>query len=164
MNQLLTAMKKFLSIIVALTVGITLLANDPQRVTTDDFFKTYAGTAGTESTMLGTTTLRALSEKKGISRRTAKLLKGLDRIWAISASADNEEFLMDARKTIDSRKDYQLISNTDRDGKHTSFYMSEHAPKSLIMISVTAEKVSYMEIRGEFTLLDFGNLSEIGIR
>ncbi len=155
-------MKKFLSILIALTLGMTLLANDPQRVTVDDFFKTYAGTAGTESTMLGSSTLKALSEKKGISRKTAKLLKGLDRIWAISASADNEEFLADARKTAES-KDYQLISNTDRDGKHTSFHMRERSPKSLIMISVTEDKISYMEIRGEFTLLDFGNLSEIGI-
>lgn len=155
-------MKKILSILIALTLGMTLMANNPERVTVDDFFKAYAGTAGTESTMLGSSTLKALSEKKGISRKTAKLLKGLDRIWAISASVDNEEFLADARKTTES-KDYQLISNTDRDGKHTSFHMKERAPRSLIMISVTEDKISYMEIRGEFTLLDFGNLSEIGI-
>lgn len=157
-------MKKFFSIIAALMVGMTLMANEPERLTVDDFFKTYAGVAGTESTMLSEASLRALSEKNGVSRKTAKLLKGLERIWAISTSADNAEFLADAERTTKSRRDYQIISHTDRNGKSVSFYMSEHTPKSLIMISVTEDKISYMEIRGEFTLLDFGNLSEIGIR
>lgn len=157
-------MKKLFSIIAAMMVGMTLMANEPERLTVDDFFETYAGVAGTESTMLGSSSLRALSEKQGVSRKTAKLLKGLERIWAISTSSDNEEFLADAERTTESRRDYQIISHTDRNGKSVSFYMSERAPKSLIMISVTEEKISYMEIRGEFTLLDFGNLSEIGIR
>ena len=157
-------MKKLFSIIAALMVGMTLMANEPERLTVDDFFKTYAGVAGTESTMLSEASLKALSEKDGVSRKTAKLLKGLERIWAISTSSDNEEFLADAERTTESRRDYQIISHTDRNGKSVSFYMSEHTPKSLIMISVTDDKISYMEIRGEFTLLDFGNLSEIGIR
>lgn len=130
----------------------------------DEFFKAYAGTPGTESTMLNQSTLKALSEKKGISRKTEKLLKSLDRIWAISAAGDNTEFLEDARLTIQSRKDYQLVSSSNKNGAQASFYMSERNPKSLILISVSENRISYMEIRGEFSLLDFGSLSEIGIR
>ena len=69
-----------------------------------------------------------------------------------------------ARLTIQSRKDYQLVSSSNKYGSQASFYMSERNPKSLILISVSENRISYMEIRGEFSLLDFGSRSELGIR
>lgn len=156
-------MKKLLSIITGLLMAVVLMAGSPENMSVEELFKTYAGTAGTESTMLNQSTLRSLADKKGTSRKTARLLKSLDRIWAISTAGDNEGFLKDARLTTESRKDYQIVSNSNKNGSQTTFYMSERSPKSLILISVSDTKISYMEIRGEFSLLDFGSLSEIGI-
>ena len=157
-------MKKFVTIITGLLMAVALMAETPERMSVEELFKTYAGTAGTESTMLNQSTLKSLADKKGTSRKTARLLKSLDRIWAISTAGDNEGFLEDAKLTTESRKDYQIVSNTNKNGSQTTFYMSEKAPKSLILISVSETKISYMEIRGDFSLLDFGSLSEIGIR
>lgn len=157
-------MKKLFTIITGLLMAVTLMAENPEKMSVEELFKTYARTAGTESTMLNQSTLKSLADKKGTSRKTARLLKNLDRIWAISTSGDNEGFLKDARLTTESRKDYQIVSSSNKNGSQTTFYMSEHSPKSLILISVSDTKISYMEIRGEFSLLDFGSLSEIGIR
>ncbi|MDO5442062.1 MAG: DUF4252 domain-containing protein [Bacteroidia bacterium] len=157
-------MKKILALICALLTAVVLMAQEPEKISVEDFFDKYSGAPGTESTLLNGGTLKVLASKKGVSKTTAKLLKSLDRIWAISATSDNEEFLEDARMTTMSRKDYQLISNTSREGAQASFYVSEKSPKSLILISTSYARYSYMEIRGEFNILDFGSLSEIGIR
>lgn len=156
-------MKRIMSIICVLSAALPLMAQAPEKMSVDEFFEKYSGTAATESTMLNQVTLKSLAERKGMSRTTAKVLKGLDRIWVINATSDNEEFLEDARLTVRSDKDYQLVSTSSKDGSQASFYLKERSPKSLILLSVSYGTVSFMEIRGEFDILDFGSLSEIGL-
>ena len=154
-------MRKILSLIICIAICSSMIAKPHGRYCVDDFFNDYAGREGTESSMLGSSTLRALSERPGLGKKTERLLRSLNRIWAISSSSDNSQFLADAQLTTKSRNDYELTQYFDKGGETVSIYFSERPPKSLIMISVSPVKISYMEIRGEFSLLDVGDLTAI---
>ena len=154
-------MKKFISILICLVMVAALPAQSQEKMSVNDFFKKYSGTPGTESSMLGSEAIRTLLERPGLTGKTKKLLKNLDRIWAISASSDNREFVSDVQLTVASRKDYRLTRFLDRDGRTIAIYLSGKRPSSLVMITEAEGRTSFLEIRGEFSLLDVESLTGV---